>query len=164
MSQHQDEAVRKLGELIKGIHIAMLTTLMPDGTLRSRPMGTQQAPFDGQLWFFTDADSGKVYEIAGEHHVNLSYADPGNNRYVSISGLASVVDDRAKARELWSPVHKAWFPNGVDDPTLRLLRVDVNQAEYWDGPSGKVTQLIGMAKAALTGERYQPGENEKLKL
>ena len=149
------EAVTQLGKLIKGIGFAMLTTAMPDGTLRSRPMATQQTEFDGTLWFFTYADSAKVDEVRQDWHVNLAYADPAGNRYVSVSGLARTVRDPAKARELWNPLHKAWFPKGLDDPNLALLRVDVEQAEYWDGPSSKIVQLAGFVKATLTGKSYQ---------
>ena len=162
---HSDrDAVTKLGKLIKGIRIAMMTTALPDGRLRSRPMATQQTDFDGDLWFFTDADSGKVYEIGRENHVNISYADPSGNRYVSVTGTASVVRDQAKIKELWNPLHKAWFPKGPDDPNLTLVKVDVAQAEYWDGPSSTVVQVIGLAKAALTGQRYVPGNHDKLDL
>lgn len=154
----------KLGKMIKGIRIAMMTTATDSGELRSRPMATQQTDFNGELWFFTDSDSGKVYEIGRENHVNVSYADSGDNRYVSVSGKASVVRDREKIKELWSPIHKAWFPNGPDDPKLTLVRVDVEQAEYWDGPSSKMVQLIGFAKATLTGQRYIPGNHDKLDL
>jgi general stress protein 26 len=163
-AETRDDAVQKLARMIKGIRFAMLCTAMPEGLLRSRPMATQQAEFDGDLWFFCDADSAKVYEVRQENHVNLSYADPDDNRYVSVSGRASVVRDPAKARELWSPVHKAWFPNGPDDPSLALLKVEVDQAEYWDAPGSKMTQIIGFAKAVITGHRYIPGENEKLDL
>lgn len=158
------DAVAKLAKMIKGIRIAMLCTAMPDGSLRSRPMATQQAEFDGQLWFFCDADSAKVYEIEREHHVNIAYADRDDSRYVSVSGRASVVRDEAKVGELWSPVHKAWFPNGPDDPNLRLLRVDVDQAEYWDAPSSTMTRIIGFTKAVLSGHRYVPGDHDKLNL
>ena len=158
------DAIAKLGKMIKGIRFAMLCTAMPDGMLRSRPMATQQADFDGHLWFFCDADSAKVYEIEREHHVNLSYADPNDSRYVSVSGRASVVRDQDKARELWSPVHKAWFANGPEDPNLALLRVEVDQAEYWDAPSSTMTHIIGFTKAILTGHRYIPGEHEKVNL
>src|SRR4028118_401596 len=99
----RDEAITKLNEMIKDIRIAMLTTQAPEGSLRGRPMATQEAPFDGDLWFFTGAASHKVDEVEDEHHVHLSYAAPEDNRYVSISGRASVVRDRAKAQELWSP-------------------------------------------------------------
>lgn len=163
MDQSTDSTAT-LGKMIKGIRIAMMTTATEDGTLRSRPMATQQTDFDGQLWFFTDSDSGKVFEINHENHVNISYADPGDNRYVSVSGRASVSRDREKIKELWSPIHKAWFPDGPDDPKLTLLKVEVEQAEYWDGPSSTMVQLIGFAKAALTGHRYIPGDHGKFDL
>ena len=129
-SRTKDDDVEKLAKLIRGIKFAMLTTAMPDGTLRSRPMATQETEFDGSLWFFTYLQSGKVDEIRHDQHVNVSYADPSGNRYVSVSGKAAVVRDRAKAQALWSELHRAWFPQGLDDPNLALLRVDVHDAEY----------------------------------
>jgi general stress protein 26 len=157
-----NDNVKKLAKLIKGIEVAMLTTQDDDGTFRSRPMATQQTEFDGTLWFFTHASAHKVQEIDREHQVNLSYADPGGNRYVSVSGLATLVRDRTKIDELWSPVLKAWFPDGKDDPDAALLRVDVNKAEYWDAPSSTLVKLVGFTKAVLTGKEYRPGDNQKL--
>ncbi len=152
--------VKKLADLINDIEFAMLTTVEPDGSLRSRPMATQKIEFDGNLWFFTDADSAKAHEVAREQHVNVSYAKPDDQKYVSVSGVAQLVNDPAKAKELWNPIYKAWFPNGLDDPRLALLRVQVQKAEYWDTPSGKLVQLFGFAKALATGERYHADEDE----
>ncbi len=160
----QKENIRKLGEMIKEIKFAMLTTAEPDGTLRSRPMATQATEFNGELWFFTAASAPKVEEIEQDHHVNLSYAAPDKNLYVSVSGKARMVRDRKKAEELWNPAYKAWFPKGLDDPDLALLRVGVTQAEYWDSSSSAVVHLVGFVKALATGERYHPGENEKMDL
>ena len=155
--------VKKLGELIKGIHIGMLTTADDDGTLHSRPMATQRTEFDGDLWFFTGAHSGKIHEIERDRHVNISYAALDDNRYVSVSGIAQIVRDREKARELWNPLYKAWFPEGLDDPNLRLLRVRVERAEYWESPSSAVVQLAGFVKAMATGTAYDDaGEHQKI--
>jgi len=159
-----NENVRKLGEMIKEIKFAMLTTAEPDGTLRSRPMATQATEFDGTLWFFTAASAPKVEEIEQDHHVNLSYAAPDKNLYVSVSGKARMVRDRQKAEELWNPAFKAWFPKGLEDPDLALLKVNVEQAEYWDSSSSAVVHLVGFVKALATGERYHAGENEKMDL
>lgn len=156
--------VEKLRDLIKDVRIAMLTTVDRDGTLRSRPMATQTTEFDGDLWFFTEHDSAKVGEIGREHQVNVSYADPKEQLYVSVSGTAREVRDRAKAEELWHPFLKTWFPQGLDDPNLALLQVNVHKAEYWDSPSSTMVYLYGFAKAVLTGKRPDPGENEKLSL
>jgi general stress protein 26 len=161
MSQ-QGDAVAKLWEMIKDIDFTMFTTACPDGTLRSRPMSTQRAEFDGDLWFFTERGTGKTFEIRNEQHVCLGYADPGKNRYVSVSGVATLVDDKAKAKELWTPPLKAWFPDGPESPEVELIRVHVTEAKYWDSPSSKVVKLVGFVKAIATGQKYRPGENQKL--
>jgi general stress protein 26 len=159
-----NEARAKLWSLIKEIKFAMLVTESEDGALRSRPMATQQNEFDGTLWFFTAVDSPKVSEIRHHQKVNLSYAEPDDQKYVSVSGTCEVVRDRARMEELWNPVYKAWFPRGLDEPNVGLLKVDVTGAEYWDSPSGKMVHLIGYAKAIATGERYQASEGEHKKL
>ncbi len=160
------EAIKKLNELIKDIRIAMLTTVDVDGDLRSRPMATQHADFDGDLWFFTGRDSAKVHEVEQDAAVNIAYAEPSDQRYVSVSGKGRLVNDRQKIDELWQPALKAFFPEGKDDPNLTLLRVRVRKAEYWDAPSGKLVQLFGFVKALAAGERYEGegSENEKIRL
>ena len=152
-----------LWDKIKDVRIAMMVTDEGDGVLRSRPMYTQQPEFDGDLWFFTRDDSAKTDEVAKDKQVNLSYASEKKDLYVSVSGTAQVVHDRAKAEELWSPPLKAWFPDGLDDPHLALLRVRATQAEYWDAPNG-VAQLFEMARAVVQNDTAQPGENKKLEL
>ena len=163
-SNENNQDIQKLGELINDIDIAMLTTIDNDGSLRSRPMGTQEIEFDGDLWFFTSADAAKVHETRQHQQVNVSYADPKAQSYVSVSGHAQLVRDQQKMKELWSPIYKAWFPDGLDDPNLALLRVQVDKAEYWESANGMVVQLVGFAKALVTGEQYQGGENAKVNL
>jgi general stress protein 26 len=164
-STGNSDEVEKLAKLIKGIKFAMFSTAMPNGTIHSRPMATQNTAFDGTLWFFTRADSGKAHELHTDCHVNVSYADPSDNRYVSVSGRASVVRDMAKMRELWTEIHRAWFPDGLDDPNVALLRVDVTDAEYWDAPSSKMVQLAGFVKALVTGRSAEDlAEHRKIHL
>ncbi len=160
--QTEREKIEKLRELIKDIDIAMLTTVDGEGSLRSRPMGTQEAEFDGDLWFFTSLTTGTAIEIQLNNRVNVSYAS-GHDRFVSVSGTAELVNDRAKMKEFWSPIYKAYFPNGLDDPNLRLIKVDVHQAEYWDTPGGLIATVIGFARG-LAGQDPDVGENEKLRL
>ena len=160
----KQDVIEHLGELIRGIKVAMMTTVEQDGSLRSRPMWTHDRDFDGELWFFTKEHSPKVDEVEHDHHVSLSYADPSRDRFVSISGRCSLVLDKEKARELWNPTLKAWFPEGLEDPELALLRVSVEKAEYWDTPNSRMVQLAGFVKATLTGQEYRPGDNEKVTL
>lgn len=143
----REESVAKLAALLKDIPVAMLTTMEADGSLRSRPMALQQREFDGTLWFLTDVETAKVYEIERHRQVNLALMHPGQQKYVSVSGTATVVRDPAKVKELWTPMHSAWFPNGPDEPKLALLRVSVEKAEYWDSPSSKVAPLAGFSNS-----------------
>jgi general stress protein 26 len=161
--EEHEENLRKLRELVKGIEFAMLTTAEEDGTLRSRPMRTLDAEFDGDLYFFTGAGSPKVGEIEHDRHVCVSYAAPAEGRYVSMSGLARILRDRTKMEEFWSPWLKAWFPNGLEDPELALLWISVTQAEYWEGPSGTLVYLAGV-KAMAAGAAFGESESEKLDL
>jgi general stress protein 26 len=160
----RSEAYAKVNDLIKGIKFAMLTTVGPDGHLRSRPMDTQQIEFDGDLWFFTEADAPKVADIARNNKVNVSYANPEKQRYVSVQGHAILIRDQAKNKELWSPEHKIWFPNGPEDPNLGLIKVQVEEIEYWDSASNPVGRAIDFVKALVTGNEREMGENEKIKL
>jgi general stress protein 26 len=165
LTEHDTAAgIKKVAELIKGIRIAMLTTVDPDGELRSRPMAMQENEFDGALWFFTAKSSGKMDSVLHDQHVNLAFSDPSDSRYVSLTGQAVIVDDKVKARELWNPMMKSWFPKGLEDPELTLLKVDVSSAEYWDTPSGKMATLIGFSKVLLTGQQADVGENQKIEL
>lgn len=166
MNDTREDKLEKLGELIRDVRVAMLTTVQDDGTLRSRPMAVQGNGFeDGSIWFFTGADSPKALEIRKDAHVNVSFAEPDDQRFVSIMGRGELVRDRATMERLWSAVLKAWFPKGLDDPELALIRVRVEGAEYWESPSSGVVHLIGLAKAALTGEPLRkPGVNGKVDL
>ena len=159
-----NENVAKIAKEIKGIRMAMLTTVALDGSLHSRPMATQEQDFDGDLWFFTDKHSVKVDELEANNRVNVAFVSPDDNRYVSITGKAKLVLDQAKIDELYSPAIKAWFPDGKDDPNISLIHVDPDVAEYWDSPNSKLVQVAGFLKALATGKRIDGGENEIVKL
>lgn len=163
MTDSREDSIRKLKELIEGIDFCMMTTV-DGGHLRSRPMSTQVAEFDGEVWFFTRDNTHKIDEIEKDNRVCLGYSDPGDSTYVSVSGRAEVTKDRAKMEELWNPILKAWFPDGLDDPNICLMKVKVDQAEYWESPSGKVVQLLGFVKALATGQEADYGENKKIEL
>lgn len=152
-------------DLIHECQVTMLTTMDPEGCLRSRPMSTLKPNFqkeDKTLWFFTDAESGKIFEIKKNSEVNLSYCNAEKQIYVSVSGHGELIKDHEMAAQLWSPLMKAWFPNGLEDPSLSLLKITVTKAEYWDAPSSPIVQFIGMAQAIVKGEPYQAGSHGKL--
>jgi general stress protein 26 len=149
--------IRKIGELIHDVRICMLTTLDETGHLHSRPMVTQQVEFDGDLWFFTSKSAHKSHELANDQRVNISFVNTDKQHFVSVSGIAELVDDRAKEKELWHDGYKAWFPQGLEDPDLVLLKVRVRKAEYWDSVNSSVN-LLGY----LAGRRPTAGEHQQV--
>jgi general stress protein 26 len=154
--------VEKVAGLAKDIRIGMLTTVDSDGHFVSRPMAQQEVEFDGDLWFFAERDSRKVAHIAANPHVGLTLTS--GDTWISIDGEAEIVDDNAKARELWNTWVEAWMPQGPDDPSIVLIKLNGHSAEYWDTPGGRVASVISFVKAKVTGERYEGGDNEKVTL
>lgn len=163
VEEQQSAELARLGELIERMKVGMLATIDEDGMLRSRPMQALELDTQGRLWFFVSASSPKVDEIdTHRHQANLSYADFGKQDYVSISGTAELVRDRARMEALWTPWIKVWFPEGLDDPDLTLLCVQIEKAEYWDSPGSAVKRMAGFAKALATGDKSGLGDNEKI--
>jgi len=156
-----------LWKLIKDIRFGMLTHRTSTGMLHAHPLTTQNRSLDehNELYFFI-SKAGELYErLLTDGEVNVSYADPGDDSYVSLSGQARFIDDLAQKETLWSPMAKAWFPEGYADPDLALLAVRIRHAEYWDVKESKMVQLFKMAKAAVTGEQPRGmGEHKELTL
>ncbi|HUG52553.1 MAG TPA: pyridoxamine 5'-phosphate oxidase family protein [Vicinamibacteria bacterium] len=153
-----EREVRRLRKLIKGSRIAMFTTVASDGRLRSRPMANLKRGFDGDLWFVTRSSAPKTEEIRDNQHVNVAYADPAEDQYVSISGLASLVRDPAKVQELWSRRLRDWFPAGKDDPELALIRIRIDRADVWDPKTATMSHLEGLG-AVLGKQRASRAED-----
>ncbi len=158
----QTEATQKMWEMMKSISFAMLTT-EDDDNLRARPMVAAQDGFDGTLWFFTRASSHKVNEVQQDQRVGVTYADPSKQDYVSLSGHARLVRDKAAIDAHWGESMRTWFPKGKDDPDIALLKVEITMAEYWDAPNSTMVHAYGYLKAVVTGEPPHPGGNEKVR-
>lgn len=157
--------VAKLRDMVKDIEFCMLTTIDEQGDPHSRPMSTnKQIEFDGDLWFFVYGNSHKAIEVSREPKVNCSFADPQNQSWVSMTGRASIVRDRAKMEQLWQPQLKAWFPKGTDEPDIALLKVNVERAEYWDNPSSTIAHAYSLASSLVTGKPADPGDNREVNL
>jgi general stress protein 26 len=153
------DGMNKIAELIKGIRICMMSTLDDRGQIHSRPMAMQDEAYNGTLWFLTRATSEKIGDIQNRQEVTLDYADPGNSKYITLRGTAKVVNDRGKIKELWSPLYKAWFPEGENDPEITVLRIDVAEGDFWDANTSKVVMGIRYVAAAVTGGKVSVGQS-----
>ena len=156
----------KLYAMIEKVHIAMMTTVEPDGSLHTRPMGSQKADEEGNLWFFTEKNGGVAKNVAANPQIALGYSDPHGSDYVAVTGTATLTDDQATIDAKWSEILTAWFPKGKDDPNIVLVRVDPVRGEFWDTKSGLLYVLTSFVKSKLTGSGPADSlvDNEKVSL
>lgn len=149
-----------LVELTRDSRFVMLTTVDSGGTLVSRPMARQDVDLSTELWFIATRDSRKVGHIQANSTVSVTVSSATS--WVSLAGKAEVVDDTEQLRELWSTFAEAWIPEGPEDPNAILIRVDVESAEYWDNPGGRVATAISLVKSKITGQPYDGGDHAKI--
>lgn len=161
-----DEALDKVRMLLKEFRSTMMITQGPGGTIHSRPMGLQGEAknFYGTLWFFTDRNCRKVREIESNPSISLVFQSDSDSAYMHLFGKAQQVDDRAKMKELYTPAIRTWFPEGVDDPRLSLIRFDVERGNFWDSPGGLLQGLGAFTKAIVTGQPAPAGEMGEVRL
>lgn len=159
-----DAGTRRLHELLRGMEYGLLTTHQCDGALTSRPLQLLEIDAAGTLWFFTSVASAKADELRRDARVNLSFADPSARAFVSISGHAEILVDRARAAALWRVGQKVFFPLGADDPALGLLKVVPQAARYWDGNESVLGLLLKYGKAVLRSEASDLGSSGEVAL
>ena len=148
----------ELYEMIDDIGTAMLVT--ESGTdLRSRPMTGKLYRDSGEIWFLTESESGKVQDISEDKSTNLSYSCPEKETFISISGTSALSRDADKIEDLWGPWAKAWLQCEQDDPKVAAICFKPQTAEYWSSPASSLVQAWELAKANITGEQPDMGEN-----
>lgn len=157
------EALQKFKKLVNDIRVCMFITNNHEKN-HTRPMATIEVEDDGTLWFFTDLRSIKVEEVSMENTVHLVYAHPGKESYVDVWGKAEIVTDKQTIVDKWSPLVKAWFPDGIGDPNLGLLKVHPNNTYYWDAETGRMVQFLKIAASVVTGKTLADGAEGRIQL
>ena len=153
----------RVWEIIEDVAVCMVTT-HAGGRMRSRPMHAIPERDEGAIYFVTDTRGAKDDEIAAAPDVCLSFADIGDNTYLSVTGRAEMIRDPAKAEELWSTEAQAWWPRGPQDPAVRVLRVVPDAAEYWDTRGNSITVALKLMAARMAGKQPDLGANKKVQV
>lgn len=157
------EAIKIMSGIIKDVKFAMVTTTTDEGHLHARPMTTQEKEYDGDLWFIGAKDSEGVADMKARPQVNISFANPEKQKYLSITGTAELIEDQAKLDELWSDFYKAFFEGGKQDPNIQLIKISAHGAEFWEG-EGKIRTLFQLAKGMIKGQQTDLGKNDTVNL
>jgi general stress protein 26 len=165
MQAPENKSIEKLVEMVKDIRSCMLiTNPVKAGSLSGRPMGVNTVDEDGSMWFFTKKSSNKADEIEADSKVSLAIVDDSDGIYLMINGTANLSQDKAKMEELWNPYVKAWFPDGLEDPELMLIKVIPTDANYWDSSSNTMVEIYHTLKAIVTGTVSNEGEYGKINI
>lgn len=144
---------KKIKELIGDNRVGMFVT-QDEGKIYSRPIAYAEVDDDNNVWFFTDINSGKIDDIINNKQVNFSFSNSADNAYVSLSGTAEIINDKALIDAKWSFYMKAWYPEGKDAERLTLIKVSPESVQYWDGSGSDIVLAYDMAKALITGRSY----------
>lgn len=149
--------------LIKDIKVGMLTTKEnnKDETLRARPMHLVQNEYDNTLYFYTSKHDSKIFEIEKDRDVCLTFSNPEDSVYVSLSGKAQLIEDDALLDKFWNSWVEAWFEKGRKDDDLGMLKIKIEKGEHWDSNENRLVQAFEMAKAQVLETTPNIGENEK---
>ncbi|MES2575891.1 MAG: pyridoxamine 5'-phosphate oxidase family protein [Bacteroidota bacterium] len=159
---YNKESIDKLKSLVNDIKVAVFCTELSKVPIHSRPMSVQEVDDEGNLWFISSKTSNKNFEIELDNQVQLFFSNVSNSQYLSLYGLATIYKDQEKIDELWTPIAKAWFDQGKEDPNVTVIKVTPSDAYYWDSKDGKIITLLKMASAAVFGNQPEIGVEGKL--
>jgi len=165
MKENKSQQLEKFVEMVKDVRICMfITNEKDDENISGRPMAISKIEDDGTMWFFTKASSTKSDEIEMSKKVSIAIANESSQNYLMVHGAAILVNDKNKMEELWNSIMTAWFPLGLEDPDMTLIKVTPTEVNYWDSNSSKMVVLFNMLKAIVTGKEYSEGEHGTINL
>jgi len=147
------EAGRKIKELVDKSSTCFFCTKLTTGEpMKTRPMSVQKVDNKGNFWFLSANDSHKNAEIQADNRVQLLFQGSNYSDFLSVYGVATISTDKALIRELWEPIVKAWFTEGIDDPRITVLIVTTQDGYYWDNKHGNAIAFVKTAIGAAIGQ------------
>lgn len=147
------EAVKKIKELTDKAPSCFFCTDIETGKpFITRPMSVQQVDDKGNLWFLSANDSHKNYEIRTDSAVQLLFQGSSYSDFLNLYGTATIIEDKEKIKELWKPILKTWFTEGVDDPRISVIKVTPEEGYYWDTKHNMAIGLLKRVTGAIIGK------------
>jgi general stress protein 26 len=146
-------AIKQAKELVdKAKTCFFCTATTTAGSSGARPMSVQEVDEAGHLWFLSAEDSHKNQELEREPDVTLYFQGSAHSDFLKLRGTASISRDQEKIRQLWEPVVKTWFTEGVEDPRITVIRVAPSEGYYWTTKHGKAIAGAKMLIGAAIGK------------
>lgn len=160
----RDKAIAKMQELVRHNKLCLFGTRLNEPPIEVRPMSTQDVDNDGNFWFLSGHSSNKNFELNIDPHVQLFYSNTGDAEFLTVYGNAEEIRDKERINDLWSPIAKAWFKDGKNDPDLTVIKVTPDTAYYWDTKSSKMISLIKIMASTVSGTTMDDGVKGSLKV
>ncbi len=159
------DAGKKIKELAEKADSCFFCTNITTGQpLSVRPMSPQKIDEAGNFWFFSADDTHKNADLQLDNKVQLLFQGSAHSDFLSVYGQATISRDKALIEELWSPLLKTWFTDGVDDDRITIIKFETLEAYYWDNKHGDAVAFIKMAAGALLGKTIDDSIEGKLKI
>ena len=147
------EALEKIKDLNKKASSCFFCTSLAAGRpFATRPMAVQQVDEMGNFWFLSSKDSHKNAELEADPAVQLLFQGSDYSDFLNIYGTATISADKQKIKELWNPILKTWFTEGVDDPRISVIKVEPLEGYYWDTKHNRAVGLIKRVAGAVVGK------------
>ena len=136
MTHSPEDLKRAFWNELRADRIVMLG--MP-GKANARPMTAMILGEEdrGPVWFFTSSAT-EMGRMHGPAHGEFDFVSKGHGLFANVQGTISPDSSPTRIDALWNPMVEAWFEGGRQDPTLRLMRFDCDEAEIWLSPNSLV--------------------------
>ena len=162
---HNQEAIDKLTDLVNKIDIGMLCTYATGQQyIHSVPMSRQEVDEQGNIWYLFSSDSLTYDNLQNDKRVSILFSQPSDYNFLNVHGTAEIYQDKARIDKYWNKFMEAWFEKGKDDPHIRVLKVNVKDANYWDNKTNKLFTFFKVAASAITGTKMDIGREGNLDL
>lgn len=168
-SNHQDligeDAVHKIRDFVESTPGCFFCTSdVNGGPGDARPMTALQVDEMGNLWFISASDSLKNVELAADPSATLYFQGSARAEFMHLEGIATVLRDPVKLKELWSFTMKTWFTEGEDDPRITLIKFAPTYGYYWDTKHGRAVAGVKMLIGAVIGKTLDDSIEGRLDL
>lgn len=127
---------------------------------RMVPMTHYADKGESTLWFIA-ADGAEIVETvkAGPRAAHYVLASAREGLYANVVGELSLDTNQMKLDELWNAVADSWFEGGRRDPDVQLLKFRLREAEVWSTTTNSLSFAYEIAKAKVSDEKPDVGEN-----
>jgi general stress protein 26 len=147
------EAIKRVQDMVDDATSCFFRTDGAIGPSRGvRPMSVREVDDAGHLWFLSASDSHKNLELAASPAVTLHFQAGAHAGFLELEGRAEVLTDRARIKDLWNFMLRAWFTEGEDDPRITAIRFVPERGYYWDNKHGNAIAGAKVAVGAAIGK------------